>query len=71
VRIGLTRNVDRRWRFYERGNPYVSGLFSTPRIDLDGRRADESMANCRFHRLILVAGAIISLTSYQIPDSKF
>lgn len=25
VRIGLTRNVDRRWRFYERGNPYVSG----------------------------------------------
>ena len=25
VRIGLTRNVDRRWRFYERGNPNVSG----------------------------------------------
>ena len=25
VRIGLTRNVDRWWRFYERGNPYVSG----------------------------------------------
>ena len=25
VRIGLTRNVDRRRRFYERGNPYVSG----------------------------------------------
>jgi DNA-3-methyladenine glycosylase len=25
VRIGLTRNVDRLWRFYERGNPYVSG----------------------------------------------
>lgn len=25
VRIGLTRNVDARWRFYERGNPYVSG----------------------------------------------
>ena len=25
VRIGLTRNVDRPWRFYERGNPYVSG----------------------------------------------
>ena len=25
VRIGLTRNVDRRWRFYERGSPYVSG----------------------------------------------
>lgn len=25
VRIGLTRNVDREWRFYERGNPYVSG----------------------------------------------
>ena len=24
VRIGLTRNVDRQWRFYERGNPYVS-----------------------------------------------
>jgi DNA-3-methyladenine glycosylase len=24
-RIGLTRNVDRKWRFYERGNPYVSG----------------------------------------------
>src|SRR5580704_3057488 len=25
VRIGLTRNVDSRLRFYERGNPYVSG----------------------------------------------
>lgn len=25
VRIGLTRNVDARRRFYERGNPYVSG----------------------------------------------
>jgi DNA-3-methyladenine glycosylase len=25
VRIGLTRSVDRRLRFYERGNPYVSG----------------------------------------------
>jgi DNA-3-methyladenine glycosylase len=25
VRIGLSRNVDRRLRFYERGNPYVSG----------------------------------------------
>jgi DNA-3-methyladenine glycosylase len=25
VRIGLTRNIDRRWRFYERGNPHVSG----------------------------------------------
>lgn len=25
VRIGLTRNIDPRWRFYERGNPYVSG----------------------------------------------
>lgn len=25
VRIGLTRNVDRKLRFYERGNPYVSG----------------------------------------------
>ena len=25
VRIGLTRNVDRPWRFYERSNPYVSG----------------------------------------------
>jgi DNA-3-methyladenine glycosylase len=25
VRIGLTRNVDARWRFYERGIPYVSG----------------------------------------------
>lgn len=25
VRIGLTRNVDARWRFYERGNPFVSG----------------------------------------------
>jgi DNA-3-methyladenine glycosylase len=24
-RIGLTRNVDSRLRFYERGNPYVSG----------------------------------------------
>jgi DNA-3-methyladenine glycosylase len=25
VRIGLTRNVDQRLRFYERGSPYVSG----------------------------------------------
>src|SRR6204780_5912128 len=25
VRIGLTRNVDRKLRFYERGNRYVSG----------------------------------------------
>jgi DNA-3-methyladenine glycosylase len=25
VRIGLTRNVDRQLRFYERGSPYVSG----------------------------------------------
>jgi DNA-3-methyladenine glycosylase len=25
VRIGLTRNVDRKLRFYERDNPYVSG----------------------------------------------
>ncbi len=25
VRIGLTRNTDRRWRFYERDNPFVSG----------------------------------------------
>jgi DNA-3-methyladenine glycosylase len=25
VRIGLTRNVDLKVRFYERGNPYVSG----------------------------------------------
>jgi DNA-3-methyladenine glycosylase len=25
VRIGLTRNMDRKLRFYERGNPYVSG----------------------------------------------
>ena len=25
VRIGLTRSVDRRLRFYERANPYVSG----------------------------------------------
>jgi DNA-3-methyladenine glycosylase len=25
VRIGLTRNVDRKLRFYERGNSYVSG----------------------------------------------
>jgi DNA-3-methyladenine glycosylase len=25
VRIGLTRNVDRELRFYERGSPYVSG----------------------------------------------
>jgi DNA-3-methyladenine glycosylase len=25
VRIGLTRNVEQQWRFYERGNPYVSG----------------------------------------------
>ncbi len=26
VRIGLTRNVDHKLRFYERGSPYVSGL---------------------------------------------
>lgn len=25
TRIGLTREIDRRWRFYERGNPNVSG----------------------------------------------
>jgi DNA-3-methyladenine glycosylase len=25
VRVGLTRSVDRELRFYERGNPYVSG----------------------------------------------
>jgi DNA-3-methyladenine glycosylase len=25
VRIGLTRNIDRQWRFYERRNPHVSG----------------------------------------------
>ena len=25
VGIGLTRDVDRKLRFYERGNPYVSG----------------------------------------------
>jgi DNA-3-methyladenine glycosylase len=25
ARIGLTRNVDPEWRFYERGNPYASG----------------------------------------------
>ena len=25
VRIGLTRNIDRKLRFYERGSPYVSG----------------------------------------------
>lgn len=25
VRIGITRNIDRRLRFYERGNAYVSG----------------------------------------------
>jgi DNA-3-methyladenine glycosylase len=28
VRMGLTRNVDRLWRFYERGNPHVSGTKS-------------------------------------------
>jgi DNA-3-methyladenine glycosylase len=25
IRIGLTRNVNQRFRFYERGNPHVSG----------------------------------------------
>jgi len=25
VRIGITRNIDRKLRFYERGSPYVSG----------------------------------------------
>ena len=26
IRIGITREVDRLYRFYQRGNPFVSGL---------------------------------------------
>jgi DNA-3-methyladenine glycosylase len=30
TRIGLTREVNRKWRFFECGNPYVSGLRLLP-----------------------------------------
>jgi len=40
VRIGLTRNVDRRLRFYERGSPYVSG---PKRLSAGSRRHVESV----------------------------
>ena len=51
VRIGLTRNVDRKLRFYERGNPYVSGpkrLREYLEIDfeIDRRASSSRSAGC-------------------------
>jgi hypothetical protein len=53
--------VDSPLRFY----------FRRPRIDLDGRGVSESLANSRHRTLILVAVALIWLTSHLILDTGF